>query len=160
MDRMDTQWGPRIGATKIPSQPAPRRRGKPFFKRKQFLIAGVVLAGILGYLIYMGVQSAMMYYMSVSELLAKGDSVYAQSVRVTGKVVEGSIQEDPANMTIRFVVADEQNSLPVVYKGVVPDAFKPGAEVVLEGTLTPSGTFEATSLLAKCPSKYNPLGGN
>jgi len=49
--------------------------------------------------------------------------------------------------------------MPVVYKGVVPDAFQPEAEVVMEGTLAPSGTFEAASLLAKCPSKYNPLKG-
>jgi len=49
----------------------------------------------------------------------------------------------------------------VVYSGVVPDAFKPDADVVLEGKLTASGTFEADNLLVKCPSKYQarPSGG-
>ena len=45
-------------------------------------------------------------------------------------------------------------SLPVVYSGVVPDAFKQNADVVVEGSLTRAGTFEADSLLVKCPSKY------
>ena len=105
----------------------------------------------------MGVLSAGMYYMTVSELLAQRETLGAEPVRVQGKVVADSVKEDPASKTLSFVVSDGQNSLPVVYRGVVPDSFQPDAEVVMEGMLTEGGSFEATSLLAKCASKYNPL---
>ena len=154
---MSTQWGPVIGAANVPSQPVSRRRGKALFRRKQFLIAGVILAGILAYLIYMGVRGAGMYYMSVSELVAQSETLAGQQVRVQGKVVPESIQQDPSGATIRFVASDGVKSLPVVYTGVVPDTFGPDSDVVMEGFLGPSGTFEATNLMAKCASKYKPL---
>jgi cytochrome c-type biogenesis protein CcmE len=50
-------------------------------------------------------------------------------------------------------MADDGGSLPVVYKGMIPDIFGPGIQVVVEGRYV-DGTFQATSLLAKCPSKY------
>ena len=89
--------------------------------------------------------------------MARGAQAYNEELRVGGKVVAGSVKQDPATQTMRFMVADDKgSSLPVVYRGVVPDAFKPDADVVLQGKLSPSGTFEATELLAKCPSKYVP----
>ena len=154
---MSTQWGPVIGASAPLSQPVQRSQRKSFLKRKQFIFAGGILALILAYLIYMGVLSAGMYYMTVSELLAQRETLGAEPVRIEGKVVADSVKEDPASKTLSFVVSDGQNSLPVVYRGVVPDSFQPDAEVVMEGTLTEGGSFEATSLLAKCASKYNPL---
>ncbi len=153
---MSAQWGPVIGAASVPAEPAVKARRKPFFKRKQFLVAGVVLAVILGYLIYIGVRNAGMYYMSVSELMAQQTTLGSQSVRVQGKVLSDSVQQDPSSNTIRFRISDGQTSLPVVYTGVVPDSFKPDADVVLEGALTPAGTFQATNVMAKCASKYSP----
>jgi cytochrome c-type biogenesis protein CcmE len=68
-------------------------------------------------------------------------------------VEDGSIQSGADGVT-RFVVTDGSNTLPVSYEGSIPDAFEDGADVVLQGEMAPSGTFEASSLLAKCPSKY------
>lgn len=142
-----------------PAAPAkPQARARSFLGRKRFLIGGLIVALAIGYIIYSAMQGATMYYLTVSELVSRGSAVYGEQVRLGGKVVEGTVQSDPKNMVLRFVVADDNNRLPVVYKGVVPDAFKPGAEVVLEGKLTPAGTFEATVLLAKCPTKYVPTG--
>lgn len=137
---------------------APAKPQASFLVRKRFLIGGLVVALAIGYIIYSAMQGATMYYLTVSELLARGSAVYGEQLRLSGKVVEGTVQSDPKSMVLRFVVADDNNRLPVVYKGVVPDAFKPGAEVVLEGKLTSAGTFEATVLLAKCPTKYVPTG--
>lgn len=134
-------------------QPAGRR---PFFLRWRFLLAGLVLAGALGYLIYAGVQSASMYYLTVGELLDRGDSVRNETVRLGGTVLEDSVQTDSSTMLVSFTVSDGQRSIPVRYKGVLPDAFKPGADVVVEGQLDGQGVFEASTLLAKCPSKYEP----
>jgi cytochrome c-type biogenesis protein CcmE len=97
-----------------------------------------------------------MYHMEVSELLAQGGAAYGEKVRLGGKVVEGSIQSEPSGNETRFSITDGTKSVPVAYRGAVPDAFKPGADIVMDGALSPSGTFEASSLLAKCPSKYIP----
>ncbi len=151
---MTAQWGPSIGGPTVETPPTPRRS---FLKRKQFWFAGALLALILAYLIYVGVLNAGMYYMTVTEVVAQRETLGADPVRVHGNVVVNSIQEDTTTNTIRFMIGDDQNTLPVVYTGVVPDSFEPEADVIVEGTLDESGVFNATRLLAKCASKYNPL---
>jgi cytochrome c-type biogenesis protein CcmE len=126
-----------------------------WLRRNRFLIVGLAVAVALGYLGFTAFQGASMYYLTVNELLARGDAVHGEQVRVMGKVADGSVEKDPDTNTIRFAVNDEDGtSLPVVYSGIVPDAFKHGADVVLEGSLMTAGTFQADSLLVKCPSKY------
>ncbi len=133
--------------------PAPRAG---LFRRKRALIVGLVVAVALGYLGFQAFMGAATYYLSVGELLARGNAAYGEQVRLMGKVVDGSVVKTPETNTIQFTVADKDGgaSVPAVYSGVVPDAFKQGADVVLEGALTPGGTFEASNLLVKCPSKY------
>ncbi len=123
-------------------------------KKRKFLIAAVVVLLGLGYLGYKGFIASATYYYEVSEFLGQQDQSSEKSVRVSGTVVEGSIDRKVSNL--RFTITDGKASLPVVYKGVVPDAFKADAEAVVEGKLNSAGTFEATTLLAKCPSKYEP----
>jgi cytochrome c-type biogenesis protein CcmE len=115
----------------------------------------LVVVTAVGALIYMGVRGSSMYYMTVEELQAQGDAVYGEKLRLGATVADGSIEAGPDGMT-HFVVTDGTNTLPVSYDGGLPDAFEDGAEVILQGKMTPSGTFEASSLLAKCPSKYTP----
>ncbi len=95
-----------------------------------------------------------MYYLTVDEFLASNDA-YGERVRVMGKVEDGSVVTDSETNTLHFAVTGGDGaSLPVLYSGMVPDAFKQNADVVVEGSLTRAGTFEADSLLVKCPSKY------
>ncbi|HLE79698.1 MAG TPA: cytochrome c maturation protein CcmE [Dehalococcoidia bacterium] len=123
--------------------------------RKRFLIVGVMVAIALGYLGFTAFQGASMYYLTVDELLARGDLAYGEQVRLMGRVADGSVDNNPSASTLRFAVTGEDGaSLPALYSGMVPDAFREDAEIVLEGTLTPAGTFQADSLLVKCPSKY------
>ena len=65
----------------------------------------------------------------------------------------GTIARDPVAGTLAFEVTDGTRRLPVRYRGVVPDAFKDGAEVVVEGRFD-GQTFTAARLFAKCPSKF------
>jgi len=130
---------------------------KSLFKNKKVLAVGAIVALAVIYLIYSGIASTSMYYMTVDELLASKVSASEEQLRISGTVVDGTVQSDSKNMTLRFIAAGETKNIPVVYKGVVPDSFKPGAEVVLEGKLTSGGTFEANTLLAKCPTKYSPI---
>lgn len=132
-------------------------RSRPFYRRGKFQLLGLVVLIGIGGLIYMGVKSAGMYYMTAAELHAKGEAAYTETVRIGGQVREDSVQQDEASNTLRFVVQDKNapdHSINVVYRGVVPDAFKPGNEVVIDGRLGRDNTFTATNLLAKCPSKY------
>ena len=126
-----------------------------FFRRKRFVIAALIVVAAVGALIYIGVRGSSVYYMTLAELRAQADAAYGDKIRLGATVVDGSIQSGADGVT-RFVVTDGTNTLPVSYRGSLPDTFKNGAGVVLQGRLTSSGTFEASSLLAKCPSKYEP----
>ena len=129
---------------------AQARRGG---KRWQLVIVALVILGAVGYLVYNGL-STNVYYQTVSELQASGGE-NGRQVRLAGNVVEGSIVREDGGSTVRFSVADLGGSLPVVYKGVVPDIFAPGIEVVLEGKYRPDTGFVADTMLAKCPSKFD-----
>jgi cytochrome c-type biogenesis protein CcmE len=126
-------------------------------KQRKFLIGfGLVIAAI-GYLVYTGATESTLYYLTVSELHAA--PVYEKNIRLNGKVVTGSIKRDEiGSMRVRFVAEEGGQQTPVVYTGVVPDTFKDGSEIVVEGTYGKDGTFSAHTLFAKCPSKYESEG--
>ncbi|MGQ9629054.1 MAG: cytochrome c maturation protein CcmE [bacterium] len=125
-------------------------------KRNKFIVGGLIVFGAIGYLIYAGIRDTRVYYMTPSEILARGEKAYGEGLRLGGIVVDGSIDWDAKNLILKFEVADEKTTMPVVYRGVAPDAFKNGVEIVVEGTYTPEGVFKATALFPKCPSKYEP----
>ncbi|HLI05983.1 MAG TPA: cytochrome c maturation protein CcmE [Ktedonobacteraceae bacterium] len=138
---------------KLP-QPEPGTRPR---KRKRlrlsFLIAGIAVLGAIIYLVVSNTQANAVYYMTVSEL--KGcKTCVTQDVRVAGVVEAGSIVRNDERQTISFVITEGSQKLPVTYTGVVPDIFAPGITVVVEGNYTGSGPFQAQTLLAKCPSKF------
>ncbi len=128
--------------------PAPASRARS----ARVIVAVLVVVAAIGYLIYTGFQSTTVYYLTVSELKAKGPA--AGAVRVAGIVQEGTVQRSANDATVRFTIADQGGSLPVVYKGMTPDIFGPGIQVVVEGHYTADGIFQANTLLAKCPSKF------
>ena len=133
----------------------PPRKRTPMV-RWPHMIAILVVVSAFGFLGFNAFKSASMYYLTPTELLARGEEAYNDEVRLSGTVVDGTIERDAGNV-YRFTVADDDGvTIPVVYKGVVPDTFKEDAEVVVEGELTTDGIFEANNLLAKCPSKYEP----
>ena len=126
-------------------------------KRRKIVIFGIVICIALGFLGYVGytlLESKLDYYMTVSELTAKGESVYDQGVRVNGDVVPGSIDSDIENFTLTFRITDGQKILDVSYQGTRPDNFGDETQVVLEGKLRSTGIFDASKILTKCPSKY------
>ncbi len=127
-------------------------------KKKKFLIAGIIVFLAVGYLGFMGFQSAATYYYEVSELLEQGSSIYGENVRVNGNVVPDSVEQEAQGTILRFTMIDieGEESLPVVFQGVAPDTFKEGAEVIAEGQLKSDGIFQANTILAKCPSRYVP----
>jgi cytochrome c-type biogenesis protein CcmE len=132
----------------------PRRRTWP---RSRLLLGGGAVVLVLGYFLTAAMQSGAVYYLTVAELQARGSAAQGERVRVAAKVLDGSIQREAG--LLRFAVADDPTlagaqQLRVAYRGVVPDVFGPDVDVVVEGKLTQGGVFEATTLLAKCPSRY------
>jgi cytochrome c-type biogenesis protein CcmE len=101
-------------------------------------------------------EGAFRYYTSVSEFeAAAGDGGRARDSRVHGFVADGSIDRRLHEGYVDFAITDESGAaLPVRLRGVeLPDLFRDGAEVVVEGRLE-GARFTATRVLAKCPSKY------
>ncbi len=130
------------------------------FGKKKFFIGGIIIFLAIGFLSFKGIQDGMTYYHEVHEILSLGNSTYGQNVRVTGIVVPGSLEQETEGARLRFTIIDNkgEETLPVVYQGVVPDTFKVGNEIVIEGSLSSSGTFQAHTLMPKCASKYVPEG--
>ncbi len=125
--------------------------------RTKFIIGGVLVLGTVGYLMASGIKETGVYYLTPSELAAKVNadhSFYNVGVKMGARVVNGSITRDVASQTITFRATDGVQSYPVVYRGLAPDTFTDGVDVVVEGRLMPDGTFRATTLLAKCASRY------
>lgn len=127
-------------------------------RQKKILIGGIIVFLAIGYLGYTAFTSAATYYYSVSEVLKQGDLIYNKNVRVNGQVASGSVERESAGLILRFTIIDvnEGKSLPVVYRGVVPDTFKVDNEVVIEGYLDSDGIFQAHTLMPKCPTRYVP----
>ena len=119
----------------------------------KFIVAIIIIAGALSYLVFAGVKDTMVYYLTISELEAKTPSVYGDRVRVSGNVVPGTIVKD-SDGSLKFQITDGNNSINVSYRGIVPDIFKDDVEAVVEGKYSENRQFNADVLLAKCPTKY------
>ena len=127
-------------------------------RKRRFLIGGIIVFLAIGYLGFIGFQSSATYYYTVSELIEQESSIYGENVRVNGQVAPDSVEQEAQGTILRFTIIDAEGeeSLPVFYQGVVPDAFKVGNDVVVEGHLNSDGIFQANTILVKCPSKYVP----
>jgi cytochrome c-type biogenesis protein CcmE len=119
-------------------------------------VAGVVIVLAIGYMMFAAMQGGSEYYVTASELNAMGEKALGQQLKIGGRVVDGSVQWDKGSNTVAFSLADEKQSLPVSFKGTVPDTFQPGTDVILQGQMGADGTFQANNMMAKCASKYEP----
>jgi cytochrome c-type biogenesis protein CcmE len=125
--------------------------------RAKFLLGGVVVLGGAGVLMANAITKTGEYYLTPQELETRiaADPGFAETgVKVGARVVPGSIVRAASGREVSFRVTDGAQTVPVVYRGIAPDTFTDGVDVVVEGRLAPDGTFHATTLLAKCASRY------
>lgn len=123
----------------------------------KFVVGGSLVLVTVGYLMASGIRETGVYYLTPSELqqkVATDRSIYDVGMKIGARVVRGSISRDVGTQTITFRITDGTASYPVVYRGLAPDTFTDEADVVVEGRLQRDGTFHATTLLAKCGSRY------
>ena len=120
-------------------------------RKLRWALPVLVVAGCAAYLVYTATGTSAEYYQTVSEVRAHPAS---GDVRVLG-VVQDGVQRSNGGLDVKFTAAEGGQSMPVVYHGAVPDIFRPGISVVVEGQMSADGVFHARTLMAKCPSRFS-----
>lgn len=124
-------------------------------RKRRFLIGGGIILAVLGYLVYGGMQEAVVYFVTPSELKA-GTTPADRFLRVGGMVLKGSLKQDLDTRTFDFQITDGTQSIPVRFQGVPPDLFSEGKGAVVEGRFGPDGLFRANLVMAKHAEEYSP----
>ena len=121
-------------------------------------MAMVVVLSALAYLIYVGIQTGTMYFLSVSEFTAQRLQIGDKKIRINGNVLPGSVKFNMSSLDLSFTLQDEttKETLDVKYRGPKPDLIEQaGVSLVAEGSYDSNEkVFAAHNLLVKCPSKY------
>jgi cytochrome c-type biogenesis protein CcmE len=124
-------------------------------KKLLVIFLGLTGLGIAAALILNAFQSNLVFFYSPTEV-SEGKAPSDRAFRIGGLVEDGSVKRDPDGLTVRFVVTDTAKSMPVIYKGILPDLFKEGKGVVAEGKIGADGMFNSTQVLAKHDENYMP----
>lgn len=139
---------------------SPQLEAKPANRQIKFIIGALIIFAAIGYLVFSAMGSAGAYYMEVGELLTTAPEYYGKNVRVSGIVVDETVDYNAPELILRFNIADKQgHQLPIYFHGPRPDNFSRAAEAIVEGKFDQDGVFYAKSLLLKCPSRYEDYGG-
>lgn len=128
-----------------------------------YIAAAVLFLAGFGWLVFSGVSSDSVYFVNVSEALAVEAKGGLKQARLFGIVLEEGLAAKQGGLGAVFQIADKDDgtkTMHVDYTGAVPDTFKPGVEVIVEGRMAQGAvpaTFKATTLMTKCPSKYEKI---
>jgi cytochrome c-type biogenesis protein CcmE len=124
-------------------------------RRRAGLVAGaLVMAGAFGYLLYGGLGENLVYFVTPSELLARGAEAHGAPVRLGGEVKPGTVLWDAAALDLRFELTDGERAVPVRARAAPPQMFRDGQGVVVEGRWTSEGVFESTNLMVMHSNEY------
>lgn len=127
-------------------------------KRQRMYVIGAILLAVGGAaaLMLTAFEDSVVFFFSPTEIAEKSPIDPDQRLRIGGLVVEGSVTKLEDGQTIAFVVTDMAESVPVSYRGILPDLFREGQGVVAEGHMSSEGTFVASEVLAKHDENYMP----
>ena len=116
------------------------------------LIGVAIIAAVIGYLAFSEVGKALVYYLTPTELLAKGAAAYGETVRLGGLVKPGTKHGPDTDLS--FVLTDGTNEIQVHTSVAPPALLKEGVGAVVEGRMGRNGIFEATSVVVKHDENY------
>ncbi len=125
-------------------------------RRTRLIVAAAIVLVAFIYLLIGGLRGAIVYYITPSELLARGGSAIGKTIRLGGQVAPGSKQWDPTSLDLRFRLTDGTASVLVDHRGAPPDLFTEGQGAVVEGRYGPDRVFHATSIIVKHSEEYKP----
>ena len=126
---------------------------KPRHKRLLAIVGGLVALGAATALVLTAFQDNLVFFFTPSQVAAK-EAPQGRLFRIGGMVEKGSVKRE--GVEVRFVVTDTARTIPVVYRGALPDLFREGKGVVAQGTLGADGVFHAREVLAKHDENYMP----
>jgi len=124
-------------------------------KKFAFIVAGIAGVGIAVGLVLFALKDNVSLYFTPTQVFNK-EAPAGRSFRIGGMVVEHSLKREADGLTSHFEITDTAKSMPVTYKGILPDLFKEGKGVVAEGKLDANGVFMADQVLAKHDENYMP----
>ena len=125
-------------------------------RRMSFILAGLATLGIAAALVLTAFEDSIVYFHSPTDIATKPDIQKERRLRLGGLVKQGSWQKASDGLTHKFFVTDTAHDIRVAYKGIMPDLFREGQGVVMEGKLLPDGSFRADEVLAKHDENYMP----
>jgi cytochrome c-type biogenesis protein CcmE len=126
---------------------------KPRHKRLLAIVGGLAALGAATALVLMAFQENLVFFFTPSQVAAQ-EAPLGRTFRIGGMVEKGSVKRD--GVEVRFVVTDTAKTIPVVYRGALPDLFREGKGVVAQGQLGADGVFRAREVLAKHDENYMP----
>src|SRR5689334_23751686 len=124
-------------------------------KRIIFICVSLAALGLAAWLVLSAFQNNLVFFFSPTQVAAK-EAPINRTFRIGGLVEQGTVKRESDGLTVRFTVTDTAASIPVVYKGILPDLFKEGRGCVAQGRLTADGVFQADQVLAKHDENYMP----
>jgi cytochrome c-type biogenesis protein CcmE len=124
-------------------------------RRMSFVLLGLATLGVAAALVLTALEDSIVFFYSPTDLATK-QAPQDQRLRIGGLVQAGSVKRDADGVTVRFAVTDTANTVPVSYRGVLPDLFREGQGVVAEGRMVAGGLFRADEVLAKHDENYMP----
>jgi cytochrome c-type biogenesis protein CcmE len=126
---------------------------KPRTKRLIAILGGLAVLGVATALVLRAFDENLVFFFTPTQVAAN-DAPKGRLFRIGGMVEKGSVKRD--GVEVRFVVTDTAKTIPVVYRGPLPDLFREGKGVVAQGVLNPDGVFQAREVLAKHDENYMP----
>jgi cytochrome c-type biogenesis protein CcmE len=123
-------------------------------KRFIGVIGTVLVLSGFGYLIWGGLGGNLVYFVTPTELLARGDAAYDAPIRLAGNVVPGSVHWNARELDLRFQISDGETDIEVWSKGAPPAMFQDTMGVVVEGRYQRSGIFESSSVMVRHSNEY------
>jgi cytochrome c-type biogenesis protein CcmE len=127
----------------------------PRQKRFSFIVAGIALVALAVGLVLYALKNNVSLYFTPTQVYNK-EAPQGRSFRIGGLVEKGSLQRQTDGLTVHFNITDTTKTMPVVYKGILPDLFKEGKGVVAQGKLEADNVFHAEEVLAKHDENYMP----
>ena len=124
-------------------------------KRITFIVASLAAVGLATWLVLGAFRQNLVFFFSPTQVAAK-EAPVNKTFRIGGLVENGSLKRENDGLTIRFTVTDTANTIPVVYKGIMPDLFKEGRGCVAQGRIGSDGVFYADQIMAKHDENYMP----
>ena len=124
-------------------------------KRIGIIVVGLAGLTLAAFLVLGAFRENLVFFFSPTQVVAK-EAPVDRTFRIGGLVQDGTLKRDADGLTVRFTVTDTGASIPVVYKGILPDLFKEGRGCVAQGKIGPDGVFQAEQVLAKHDENYMP----